>query len=100
MVTASAVTLATFAFFATMAPAAYADDYCITGGSNSVNGCGYSSMEQCQAASSGRGGSCGLARSAQSPSNSLAYQAKPSHSRSERRSNVQVKNPAGPDWGH
>jgi Protein of unknown function (DUF3551) len=108
-VTASAVRLFTFAFFVMTAPAAYADEYCITGGSNSVNGCGYATMEQCRAASSGRGGSCGPAAnasaassaarpapSAQLPRNSLAYQPKQPHSRSERRSNV--KNTPGIDW--
>jgi len=98
-VTASAVTLMTLAFFATMTPAAQADEYCVSGGSNSVNGCGYSTMEQCRAASSGRGGICGPALSNKSPSNSLAYQPKQPHSRSERRSNVQVKHAADTDSG-
>jgi len=108
-VTASAVRLLTFAVFGMTAPAVYADEYCIRGGSNSVNGCGYATMEQCQAASSGRGGICGPAANAsaassaakpaplaQLPRNSLAYQPTQPRSRSERRSNV--KNPPGIDW--
>jgi hypothetical protein len=94
-VTASAATLFTFAFFVMTAPAVYADEYCVSGGSNSVNSCGYSTMEQCQAASSGRGGMCNRAASAQSaqpPGNALAYQPKQPHSRSVHRSN---KEPVG-----
>jgi hypothetical protein len=92
-VTASAATLFTFAFFVMTAPAAYAEEYCVTGGSNSVNSCGYSTMEQCQAASSGRGGMCVLhAPVAQSPSNALAYQPKQRHSRSERHANKEPAN--------
>jgi Protein of unknown function (DUF3551) len=64
------------------APAVHADEYCVIGGSNSVNGCGYSTMEQCQAGASGRGGMCVQhASPAASASNSLAYQPKQPHAR-------------------
>jgi hypothetical protein len=48
-------------FFVMSAPAAYADDYCITNGAQSAHGCGYPSMETCRAASAGIGGTCSLA---------------------------------------
>ena len=46
------------AFFTTATPAAAAPvDYCRTDTSG-MRGCGYSSLEQCQAMSAGRGGDC------------------------------------------
>jgi Protein of unknown function (DUF3551) len=48
-------------FFVMSAPAAYADDYCITNGAQTAHGCGYPSMETCRAASAGIGGTCSLA---------------------------------------
>jgi Protein of unknown function (DUF3551) len=52
---ASAAALFTLALFVTTAPTARADDYCITNGAHAAHGCGYPSMEMCQAASSGIG---------------------------------------------
>jgi len=49
--------LGAMAFFATATPAA-AVDYCRTDVTAGVRGCGYSSLEQCQAMSAGRGGGC------------------------------------------
>ena len=71
--TASAATLFVSALFVMTAPVAHADEYCITNGAQAAHGCGYATMEQCRAASSGI---CALAPSAQSPSDALAYQAK------------------------
>jgi Protein of unknown function (DUF3551) len=72
--TASAATLFASALFVMTAPVAPADEYCITNGAQAAHGCGYSTMEQCRAASSSIGGICALALSAQSPSDALAYQ--------------------------
>ena len=83
---ASAATLFTFAFFVMTASTAQADDYCITNGAQAAHGCGYQTMEACQAASAGIGGTCSLSSSSKNPSDSLAYQAKQSHSRIELRS--------------
>src|SRR6202158_3675279 len=83
--TASAATLFAFAFFVMTAPTAQADDYCITNGAQTAHGCGYQTMEACRAASAGIGGTCSLASSSKTPSDSLAHQSKQSHSRSELR---------------
>jgi len=84
--TASAATLFTFAFFAMTAPAAQAEDYCITNGAQAAHGCGYPTMETCQAASSGIGGTCSLSSSSKASSESMAYQPKQPRSRNEIRS--------------
>ena len=50
------------------APAAKADDYCITNGAQAAHGCGYPTMEACrQAANGGIGGSCSQAGGAKKP---------------------------------
>ncbi|HVX76978.1 MAG TPA: DUF3551 domain-containing protein [Bradyrhizobium sp.] len=84
--TASAATLFTFAFVAMTAPAAYADDYCITNGAQVAHGCGYPTMEACRAASAGIGGSCseapsGSGSTASNPSSAMAYQPRHPHAR-------------------
>jgi hypothetical protein len=84
--TASTAAVFTFAFLVMMAPAAQADDYCITNGAQAAHGCGYPSMETCQAASSGIGGTCSLSSSSKNPSDAQAYQPKQPHSRSGLRS--------------
>lgn len=91
-VTASAATLLAFAFFAMTAPAARADEYCITNGAQAAHGCGYPSLETCQAATSGIGGSCTRVPSAQSTSDAQAYQPKQPHAR-KLRSNSTPKAP-------
>src|SRR5216683_2527491 len=73
--TTSAATLFAFAFFVMTAPTAQA-----------AHGCGYQTMEACRAASSGIGGTCSLNSSSKNSSDSLAYQPKQPHSRSELRS--------------
>jgi hypothetical protein len=71
---APAAVLGTMAFFATATPAA-ATDYCRMDVTAGVRGCGYSSLEQCQAMSSGRGGGCEVNPfPAGGSSNALAYQ--------------------------
>jgi hypothetical protein len=74
---AAAATLFTTLFFVMSAPAAYADDYCITSGAQAGHGCGYPSMETCRAAASGISGTCTLAGgSAKSPSDAMGFQQK------------------------
>jgi hypothetical protein len=60
MAVAAAATMFTM-FFVVTAPAAYADDYCITSGAQTAHGCGYPSMEMCRAAAAGISGTCALA---------------------------------------
>ena len=57
MISASAAALCTLAFVAIAAPAAHAGEYCSTDTSG-MRGCSFSSLEQCQASTSGRGGTC------------------------------------------
>jgi hypothetical protein len=90
--TAAAATLFTSMFFVMTAPAAYADDYCITSGAQVAHGCGYPSMETCRAASAGIGGTCAPSLSNKKPSDALAYQPKQAHPRSTLR---QRREPAG-----
>jgi hypothetical protein len=82
--TASAATALAFAFFAIAAPAAHAADYCITSGAQTAHGCGYPTMEACQAASAGIGGICSASGSAKNPSDALG-QAKQPRSASQPR---------------
>src|SRR3954447_3578878 len=53
---ASAATLFASAFLMMTAPAAQAEDYCITNGAQAAHGCGYPTMEACRAAAGGIGG--------------------------------------------
>src|SRR5664279_301978 len=84
LTTAPAAALAVLAFAAMTAPAAAASpksasqvDYCRTDVTAGTLGCGYASLEQCQAMSSGRGGSCSPNPfSANASSNAYAYQPK------------------------
>lgn len=55
--TASAAALSALAFVAMATPAARAGEFCSTNTSG-MRGCGYTSMEQCQAATNGVFGSC------------------------------------------
>ena len=75
--TASAAALSAFAFFMMAAPAAHADEYCLTG-NQAAHGCGYPSMETCQASAAGLGGLCkpAASNSTKTPSDALAYQPK------------------------
>jgi hypothetical protein len=72
---ASAATLFASAFLVMSAPAAKADDFCITNGAQAAHGCGYPTMEACRAASSGMGGSCSQS-GAKTTNDALAFQPK------------------------
>lgn len=71
---ASAAALFASAFLAMTAPAAQAEDFCITNGAQAAHGCGYPTMEACRAASSGIGGSCSQSGGARTTNDALAYQ--------------------------
>lgn len=76
---APAAVLGAMAFFATATPAA-AIDYCRTDVTSGMRGCGFSSLDQCQATSSGRGGTCDVnpfPDGGNSGRNAFAYQPKP-----------------------
>jgi hypothetical protein len=55
---AAALFAVAYIAMATPASAASSIDYCRTDVTAGMRGCGYSSLEQCQAMSSGRGGDC------------------------------------------
>src|SRR5438445_8308564 len=55
---ATALFAMAFVAMATPAAAAVSIDYCRHDVTSGMRGCGYTSLEQCQAMSSGRGGSC------------------------------------------
>ena len=73
-IAASGAALFAFALMMTAAPAARADDFCITNGAQAAHGCGYPSMETCQMAANGMGGTCTQSHSAstKSPNDALA----------------------------
>jgi hypothetical protein len=79
---APATALFAMAFVAVATPAAAAAsiDYCRHDVTSGMRGCGYTSLEQCQAMSSGRGGSCYEnpfpENSAKASSSAYAYQPK------------------------
>jgi hypothetical protein len=83
--TVSAAALFTSLFFVMGAPAAYADDYCITSGAQVAHGCGYPTMEACHAASAGIGGICSQSASSKNPSEAMAKQqpSRRAHSRKQ-----------------
>jgi hypothetical protein len=80
-------------FFTMATPAAAAPvDYCRHDVTSGMRGCGYTSLEQCQAMSSGRGGSCyenpfpeGASASGNASSNAYAYQPKHHASKGARK---------------
>ncbi|WFU21319.1 DUF3551 domain-containing protein [Bradyrhizobium sp. CB1717] len=73
---ASAATLFASAFLVLSAPAAKADDYCITNGAQAAHGCGYPTMEACRQAAGGIGGSCSQAGGSKTSNDALAFQPK------------------------
>lgn len=85
---ASAAALFASAFLMMSAPAAQAEDYCITNGAQAAHGCGYPSMEACRSAAAGIGGSCSQS-GAKSTDNTFAYQPKPSQPNTKHRSGAQ-----------
>ena len=78
------------AFFSTATPAAAQVDYCRTDTSG-MRGCGYSSLEQCQAMASGRGSNCyenpfpagASSKAGSSKASSSAYAYQPKHQASK-----------------
>ena len=84
-IAASAATLFASAFFVLSAPAAKADDYCITNGAQAAHGCGYPTMEACRQAAGGIGGMCSQAAGAKTSNDALAFQPKQPQSRTKAR---------------
>ncbi|MEZ2143767.1 MULTISPECIES: DUF3551 domain-containing protein [Bradyrhizobium] len=87
---ASAATLFASAFLMMTAPAARADDFCITNGAQAAHGCGYPTMEACRAAAGGIGGTCSQSGGAKTSNDALAYQPKQTRSRSKLRPGAQT----------
>jgi hypothetical protein len=81
-ITTSVATLFISAVLVMTLPRSLADEYCIKYGGQVGFGCGYPTMEECRARSSGISGTCMLTSSAQSPSDALAYQPKQPNTRS------------------
>lgn len=77
-----AAAAALFTLLVVAAPAARADDYCITSGAQAAHGCGYPTMEMCRAASAGI---CTLSSSSKSASDAMAYQPAQPQSRGKRK---------------
>jgi hypothetical protein len=86
---APAAVFCALAFFSTATPTAAAPiDYCRHDVTSGMRGCGYTSLEQCQAMSSGRGGSCyenPFPEGGNARSSAYAYQPKRHASRAARR---------------
>lgn len=78
---ALAAVLCTSGSMAIAVPAAHAGEYCVTNTSG-MRGCGYSSLEQCQASVSGLSGTCARDPfySNSNTSNALAYHPKQARS--------------------
>ena len=86
---ASAATLFASAFLMMTAPAAKADDFCITNGAQAAHGCGYPTMEACRQAAGGIGGTCSQSGGAKTTNDALAFQPKQTQSRGKLRSGAQ-----------
>ena len=87
---APAAMFCALAFFTTTTPAAAAAsvDYCRHDVTSGMRGCGYTSLEQCQAMSSGRGGGCyenPFPEGGSASSSAYAYQPKHHVSKAARR---------------
>jgi len=87
---ASAATLFASAFLLMTAPAARADDFCITNGAQAAHGCGYPTMEACRSAAAGIGGTCSQSGGAKSTYDALAFQPKQTKSHTKLRSGGQT----------
>jgi hypothetical protein len=73
LMSASTVALCTAAFASFAAPAAQAGEYCNTN-SSGMRGCGYATLEQCQASMSGQMGTCARDPYYKDPKEALALQ--------------------------
>jgi len=80
MAAAPASAMLALAFVAMTTPAS-AGEYCRTDVTSRMQSCGFDTLEQCQAMSSGRGGSCERDPFLAATSSAYAYQPKPSHSK-------------------
>lgn len=87
---ASTAALFASAFLMMTAPAAKADDFCITNGAQAAHGCGYPTMEACRQASGGIGGTCSQAGGAKTNNDAFAFQPKQTQSRGKLRSGGQT----------
>jgi hypothetical protein len=76
----AAALLAALTFGAMIAPEASAAEFCRTDVTGHMTSCGFDSMAQCQAASSGIGGDCFRDPHLNDSKNAYAYQPKSSHS--------------------
>jgi uncharacterized membrane protein len=84
MITASAAALSTLAFVTIAAPAAHAGEFCSVNTSG-MRGCGFSTLEQCQATVSGIGSGPCIRDPFYKNTNALAYQPKHGRARGELR---------------
>ncbi|HEV7634759.1 MAG TPA: DUF3551 domain-containing protein [Bradyrhizobium sp.] len=86
--TASAVVLSTLVFGMMATPAANAGEYCSTNTSG-MRGCGYSTLEQCQASISGTTATCARDPFINNESNASADRPMQTRSRNERHASKQ-----------
>jgi hypothetical protein len=77
----AAALVAAMAFGAINLPAANAGEFCRTDVTGHMTGCGFDSMAQCQASSSGLGGDCFRDPWLKDSNNALAYQPKSTRSK-------------------
>jgi hypothetical protein len=89
-IAASAATLFASAFLVLTAPAAKADDFCITNGAQAAHGCGYPTMEACRQAAGGIGGMCSQSGGSKTSNDALAFQPKQTQSRGKLRPGAQT----------
>jgi hypothetical protein len=86
MVATPATTLFALAFVAMATPAAASPgEFCRQDVTSGMRSCSFETLEQCQAMSSGRGGSCYRDPFLARASDALAYQPKHPHSKSARK---------------
>jgi len=85
MTAAPAAALFALALGAMTPSAASAGEYCRTDVTSAMRSCSFDTMEQCQAMSSGRGGSCARDPFLADTSSAYAYQPKHFHSKSSMR---------------
>jgi len=85
MTAAPAAALLALAFVGTTVPAnARPGEYCRTDVTSGMRSCSFSTMEECQATSSGRGGGCYRDPFMADTDSAYAYHPKQPHSKSER----------------
>ncbi|WP_027574482.1 DUF3551 domain-containing protein [Bradyrhizobium sp. WSM1743] len=82
---ASTAALFASAFLMMTAPAAQAEEYCITNGAQAAHGCGYPTMEACRQAAGGIGGTCSQTGGAKTNNDAFALQPKQTQSRGKLR---------------